>query len=227
MDNQGKTFSQIFGEKLNTALAKRNVSQIELARALGYQDKTANTISYYCAGKRTPNLEQFDKIVGRLDVSADYLLGRTGDVMTRDPDMQKACDVTGLKKESVERLREINFDDGFDNTDNLKKIVPGLIASEHFPALISSIAMVVTSVKNLKEPIKADTRVNVLKELHGRIRAAKHALYDSVDSFRDVLNDIVLSEIGHGTTADTAIFEAETVFREDKAMLSDGEREAF
>lgn len=227
MGNQEKTFSQIFGEKLNTALAERNVSQIELARALGYQDKAANTISYYCAGKRTPNLEQFDKIVGRLDVSADFLLGRTGDVMTRDQNTQIACDVTGLNEESVERLHEITFNDGFDNTENLKKIVPGLIASEHFPALITSIAIVVNSIKNLKKPIKEKTRVDVLKELQGRIRAAKHAIYDSVDSFRDVLNDIVLSEIGYETTADTAVSETETKFRELKAVLWDGEREAF
>ena len=65
------------------------------------------TVSNWEQEKSEPDHEMLIQICKLYFVSADYLLGRTGDVMTRDPDMQKACDVTGLRKESVERLQEI------------------------------------------------------------------------------------------------------------------------
>ena len=39
-----------FGIRLNSALAKRNMKQKELAAALGVTD---NTVSYFCSGSRS------------------------------------------------------------------------------------------------------------------------------------------------------------------------------
>ncbi len=210
------------GINIQKARESYDITQEELGGKLGV---ARETVRNWERGERGVRADQLYELALSLNVPSDFLLGLTKS-MEKKEKIWAASDALGLTDEAIKALQGINSDDGFDESNNLD-VVSQFIASEYFPILIASIAMVVTSVKNLRKPIKADTRVNVLKELHGRIRAAKHALYDSVDSFRDVLNDIVLSEIGHGTTADTAIFEAETVFREDKAMLSDGEREEF
>ena len=64
--------SKIIGYRINAALASENKKQKELAKELGVTD---NTISYFCSGKRTPNISQIVKIAKYLNVSADYLLG--------------------------------------------------------------------------------------------------------------------------------------------------------
>jgi transcriptional regulator with XRE-family HTH domain len=64
--------SKIIGYRINAALALENKKQKELAKELGVTD---NTISYFCSGKRTPNISQIVKIAKYLNVSTDYLLG--------------------------------------------------------------------------------------------------------------------------------------------------------
>lgn len=65
-------YRKIIGLRINTALALRNVKQKELAKVLGV---SANAVSYFCSGARTPNTWQLIKIAEYLEVSADYLLG--------------------------------------------------------------------------------------------------------------------------------------------------------
>lgn len=98
MDN----FRKKVGERINTALANRNVKQKDLAKAIGVTD---NTISYYVSGARTPNTEQIVKIAQYLGVSADYLLGLS-DVATTDADVKRICDATGLSEKAVDRIMQ-------------------------------------------------------------------------------------------------------------------------
>lgn len=88
------------GTRINEALAKRNISQKELADYLGVK---ANVISYFCSGSRTPNSQQLIMIADRLKVSTDYLLCRTG-TMSIDEITQKACDITGLTENAISAL---------------------------------------------------------------------------------------------------------------------------
>ena len=62
------------GKFINRALALRNVSQKEIAAVTGV---APNIISYFCHDVRTPNARQIIKIAEYLDVSTDYLLGRS------------------------------------------------------------------------------------------------------------------------------------------------------
>lgn len=95
MDNNKK-----IGQRINSALAARNKRQKDLAHHL---DVTDNTISYFCGGKRTPNISQLIKISEFLDVSTDYLLGK--DVpMTADISVQEFASQTGLSEENILRL---------------------------------------------------------------------------------------------------------------------------
>lgn len=52
----------------------RGITQRQLAT---YIDATPNSVTMYESGKREPSLETFKRICDFLDVSADYLLGRT------------------------------------------------------------------------------------------------------------------------------------------------------
>ena len=117
MDNKTK---EKIGQRINAALAERNVKQKELAKHLGIQD---NTVSYWCKGERTPNTEQIINISELLNVSADYLLGLSS-VPTTDKDIQFVCDYTGLSKKAIRALHDgIGNASPVDDDEEVKLIV--------------------------------------------------------------------------------------------------------
>ena len=91
------------GQRINEALAIRDVKQKDLAKFL---EVTDNTISYFVSGKRTPNTEQIIEIAKFLDVSADYLLGLSTN-MTTDAELQAVCEYTGLSEENCLKLKKL------------------------------------------------------------------------------------------------------------------------
>lgn len=95
--------SKKIGFRINAALANQNKKQLDLAEHLHVQ---ANTISYFCSGKRTPNTLQIIEIAKFLHVSADYLLGLS-DAPTTDADLRAVCEYTGLSQAAIEYIREI------------------------------------------------------------------------------------------------------------------------
>lgn len=97
MDNKKE-----LGQRINAALAMRDKKQKELANAIGVTD---NTISYFCGGKRTPNLQQIIAIAKELNVSTDYLLGVSG-TPSVDEDIQVACKTTGLTENAVDAIKK-------------------------------------------------------------------------------------------------------------------------
>ena len=96
MDNTGK----LVGQRINAALALRDVKQKELAEHL---DVTPNTISYFTSGARMPNTRQIISIAKHLGVSLDYLAGRH-DTSSPDIDVQAIVEKTGLEPKAVEKL---------------------------------------------------------------------------------------------------------------------------
>lgn len=93
---------KVIGSRINEALAFSNKKQKELAAHLGVQD---NTISYFCSGKRVPNAEQIIEISKFLGVSADFLLGLSGN-KTTDINLRAICEYTGLGEDAVNKLRD-------------------------------------------------------------------------------------------------------------------------
>lgn len=78
----------IFAERLTEAMRSRNMKQIELARMLG----SSNTlISNYMSGNREPRYDTVVQIADILDVSLDYLLGRS-DTMQRQTNLTIVSD---------------------------------------------------------------------------------------------------------------------------------------
>lgn len=92
MDNK-----KIIGQRINSALAKKDLKQKDLAQHLGVTD---NTVSYFCSGNRTPNTSQIIEIAKFLEVSTDYLLGLAQEPTT-DKDFNYVCEYTGLSSEAV------------------------------------------------------------------------------------------------------------------------------
>lgn len=65
---------EIFAQRLQSVLDKHDISQNKFATMLGVQQPT---VWQYCNGKRMPSAVMVARISELLDVSTDYLLGRT------------------------------------------------------------------------------------------------------------------------------------------------------
>lgn len=68
-----------FNENLRTIRESKNFSQKEIAEKIGV---AKSTYSLYESGNREPNVETIKKIADVLDVSADELFGRKGEIHT-------------------------------------------------------------------------------------------------------------------------------------------------
>jgi transcriptional regulator with XRE-family HTH domain len=91
---------KMVGMRINSALARSGMLQKDLAKVLGVTD---NTISYYCNGARSPQLEQLPTIAKALNTTVDYLLG-----ITADPDIQKsATDDLGLSPTVIKKIKSL------------------------------------------------------------------------------------------------------------------------
>lgn len=107
---------KMIGKRINSALAKANMKQKDLADIL---DVKANTISYFCSGTRAPNLEQLVSIAQALGVSTDYLLGLVPEA-TSDMTAREVIEYTGLSEENVRTLHDMSkriFDKGISKRD--------------------------------------------------------------------------------------------------------------
>lgn len=88
-----------FSERLKSTRIERGfTTQSEFAKALGL---TTQTINYYEQGKRKPDYEVFGRIADTLDVSCEYLLGKTE---CKKPEYQLDFERLGLTLESQMQL---------------------------------------------------------------------------------------------------------------------------
>lgn len=139
--------NKIIGQRINEALAFRNVKQKELAKELGVKD---NVVSYWCSGTRTPNVQQIIQISKILNVSADYLLG-SSEAKTSNIELKAICDYTGLTEEAVNKLHELCTPEKCDNIDDKilfdeefakksaaenKKIINDFLSSKEFEYIV-------------------------------------------------------------------------------------------
>ena len=92
----------IIGERIAAALKSQGKLQKDLAAVLHVTD---NTISYFCNGKRTPNIQQLIEIAQFFNTSVDWLLGLR-DNQSSDPNESDICEYTGLSNETVRKLHE-------------------------------------------------------------------------------------------------------------------------
>jgi transcriptional regulator with XRE-family HTH domain len=66
--------NNVFPVRLKRTRHSRGISQRTLAKKIGFHP---TAISHFEAGRRLPSLSSLVKIANALDISIDYLLGRT------------------------------------------------------------------------------------------------------------------------------------------------------
>lgn len=128
-------FRELQGERSNT----------EFADFLGI---SRQTVGFYCNGDRVPDALTLIKISQKCSVSADWLLGLCN-AKTRDAELKKVCEYTGLSEQSVKSIRsycctlDVGDDIAFSPTFFLNKILesPDLYKSMTFTFEAVSAAM--------------------------------------------------------------------------------------
>ena len=97
------TCVEVFGKRLKE-LRKANGYTIEqFAEAVGI---SKSTVGYYENNNRMPDIEILSRIADVLNVSADYLIGKTNTTATKGK-TKTVCDFTGLSDTAVEYLAEL------------------------------------------------------------------------------------------------------------------------
>ena len=91
----------MFTEKFVEMLQKKNCTPYRVAKETGISQGTMNE---YSNGKKKPTIENLVKIADFLDVSVDFLLGRTTnpEVNRSDPDTEKAPE--GIRSKIVSTI---------------------------------------------------------------------------------------------------------------------------
>ena len=102
MENKN-TYTGVFGKRLKE-LRKANGYTIEqFAELVGI---AKSTLGYYENANRLPDVEVLARIADALNVSADYLIGRTNTAALKGK-MKTVCDLTGLSDGAAEYLAQL------------------------------------------------------------------------------------------------------------------------
>lgn len=134
MDMDSKKREQI-GKRIISALAKSdNKTQKNLSEHLHIPE---NTVSYWCNGKRTPNVMQIIEISEYLNVSTDYLLGLS-EHKTVNKDKEAICQYIGCSETTLESLQTLYGRDG-SNEELITIALNSPHQREHYPTVESVI----------------------------------------------------------------------------------------
>lgn len=107
-------------ERTKQIAKKRGLSLTEVAIKAGLADK-----SIYSWDRSNPKAENLEKVADVLNVSTDYLLGRTDKMNLSSPDSQKEMDI----KDALEHDIMLAFD-GKPISDKYKRIILELLSEE-------------------------------------------------------------------------------------------------
>ena len=97
------TCEQVFGKRLKELRKEHGCTIEQFADMVGI---SKSTLGYYENDKRMPDIEILARIANVLNVSADYLIGRTN-TTDRKGKLKTVCDFTGLSDQAAEYLSEL------------------------------------------------------------------------------------------------------------------------
>jgi transcriptional regulator with XRE-family HTH domain len=78
--------SEKFPQRLRAARESRKLSQSELAERTGLQP---SAVSHFETGQRAPSFDNLKRLADALDVTTDYLLGRTAEPAATGPNVDR------------------------------------------------------------------------------------------------------------------------------------------
>ena len=90
--------------KLSQLLERREMTQKALAIQIGV---SATTVSKWCSGKSSIDSYHLGLVCEALDISADYLLGRTDSLLMNKDPRRWVTDFTGLSTNAISALHKI------------------------------------------------------------------------------------------------------------------------
>ena len=99
------TCEQVFGKRLKELRKEHGCTIEQFADMVGI---SKSTLGYYENDKRMPDIEILARIANVLNVSADYLIGRTN-TTDRKGKLKTVCDFTGLSDQAAEYLSELVY----------------------------------------------------------------------------------------------------------------------
>ena len=99
-----------FGKRLKELREASGYTIEQFAEAVGI---SKSTVGYYENNNRMPDIEILSRIADVLNVSADYLIGKTNTTATKGK-TKTVCDFTGLSDTAVEYLAELVKNKRFD-----------------------------------------------------------------------------------------------------------------
>ncbi|MEA4894101.1 MAG: helix-turn-helix transcriptional regulator [Oscillospiraceae bacterium] len=118
--------TKIFAERIQDLIFESGKSFKELERETGVP---SGSLSKYQNDKGEAGINSLVKIARYFDVSTDYLLGLSGNIRTKDPELRAICEFTGLSEEAIAQLHEESLGDGNESikTDDEESVLLLLI----------------------------------------------------------------------------------------------------
>ena len=104
------TCEQVFGKRLKELRKEHGYTIEQFADMVGI---SKSTLGYYENDKRMPDIEILARIANVLNVSADYLIGRTN-TTARKGKLKTVCEFTGLSDQAAEYLSELVKDKDYE-----------------------------------------------------------------------------------------------------------------
>ena len=103
VNNESTLMADIFSERLKAVRERRGMSQADLAKKAGLQP---TAISHFETGTRSPSFDNLRKLTDALNVSTDYLRGRSEKEEMMGPDSDSLFrDIEKLSEEDLEAMR--------------------------------------------------------------------------------------------------------------------------
>ena len=100
--------TKIFPSRLRATRELRNLKQSELAERSGLQ---AAAVSHFETGRRAPSFDNLRRLADALNVTTDFLIGRTNESMSSGPNIDKlfrsADELSEADLETLADLAEI------------------------------------------------------------------------------------------------------------------------
>lgn len=148
---------ETLGERIRAERTKMGLSQENLAEDLSIKRQMLN---YYETDTRKPDIDILIKISEKLNVSIDYLLGKT---LSKEISNTEISRKTGLSDESIDRLSKFCVKDNWQidvlygestNYMDYSKIINKIIENENFEPLLYFIRAYINS--DTKEKLKKE-----------------------------------------------------------------------
>lgn len=95
-------FAKLLSELLQEVKAENGIIQDDVAKSIGV---SRQALGKWANGETVPDILDLKKLAKYFNVSADYLLGLTGNPTT-DTDLKAVCDYTGLSDKAINKLVE-------------------------------------------------------------------------------------------------------------------------